>query len=210
MCSYFQQIAAREKAKRLQRRPIINIHSDTLRVIRPSLMAETITATGEAMRHWSLIPAWAQQCKLKYATFNARAESLRSKPAYRDAWHRSQRCLIPAASYSEYPLVDGVKQRHDIARADAQELMLAGLWSDWQQDDECYPSFTMITTSPIAQIEWVHSRSPLMLAESDWDRWLHGSAGQCEDLLQARDFEELSVVKAQQDQKDQPDLFADS
>ena len=179
MCSFFQQRQARARAEREER-------LQALRVVRPSLPALTISAEGEVMRTWSLIPSWAKQAKLKFSTFNARAETISEKPAFREAWRRGQRCLIPADSYGEYPVVEGRKQRHDIAREDGQELMIAGLWSDWRGADETRNTFTMITTAALDQIAWVHARSPLMLGEADLDVWLHASPETCLSLLQPR------------------------
>jgi putative SOS response-associated peptidase YedK len=44
------------------------------------------------MMKWGLIPHWTKDDKLQYSTFNARAEEFTTKPAFRDAWARGQRC----------------------------------------------------------------------------------------------------------------------
>ena len=195
MCSYFQQEQAQAKSQRYVENTERQEHAET-RVIRPSVAATTITAEGEQDRHWGLVPLWSKVPKLKYSTFNARAESLTEKHAYRDAWKHSQRCLIPAVSYSEWVTKDGKKVRHDIAPADGSELMIAGLWSDWWQGDESRPSFTMVTTAPLEQIEWVHNRSPRMLLPDEQDTWLHGAPDECLDLLLPRDPGALVVEPA--------------
>ena len=42
-----------------------------------------------AMRaRWSLTPSWAKAKKLRYATFNARCETMRKSTIYREAFHR--------------------------------------------------------------------------------------------------------------------------
>ncbi len=46
---------------------------------------------------WGLIPSWSKTAKPKYATFNARAETVRQKPSFRDACRNAQTCLIPAS-----------------------------------------------------------------------------------------------------------------
>src|SRR5688572_21837270 len=45
--------------------------------------------------HWGLIPFWARDKKIGYKTFNARAESVATKPAFRAAY-KARRCVIPA------------------------------------------------------------------------------------------------------------------
>jgi putative SOS response-associated peptidase YedK len=44
---------------------------------------------------WGLIPRWAKDEKIAYSTINARAETVASKPAFRDAFKR-RRCLVAA------------------------------------------------------------------------------------------------------------------
>lgn len=204
MCSFFNQVkrarksfAAKHGLPEPQDWEILHEIEEQFRTIRPTLLAETITAEGWHDRHWALVPHWSKEPKLKYSTFNARAESIKEKPTYRDAWKRSQRCLIPAVSYSEYPVIDGKKSRHNIKLAGGDELMIAGLWSDWHdgQGDQ-RDTFTMITTAPLDQIAWVHNRTPLLLSPSQWDQWLHGSPDECDELLVPNDVGELVVAQA--------------
>lgn len=204
MCSLFNQKKSTMKSYAYkhglpmpQDWEVLKEMDDDFRKIRPTVLADTITSEGWHQRHWALVPCWAKESKLKYATFNARAESLREKPAYRDAWKRSQRCLIPAVSYSEYPVIDGQKTRHNIKPANGDPMMIAGLWSDWHEGKEDQrDTFTMITTAPLDQISWVHNRSPLLLNPEQWDQWLHGSPEVCEELLKPNDVGELEVEPA--------------
>lgn len=200
MCSYFRQQQAIAKARTHVRKSgdwqALDSDAESV-VIRPTVAAQTLTAEGVQMRHWALVPSWAREPKLKYATFNARAETVSEKPAFRDAWKRSQRCLIPAISYSEYPLIDGKKTRHNIALANDCELMIAGLWSDWHAGlEDQRDTFTMLTTAPLAPIAWVHNRSPLMLSPQQWDQWLTGSPDDCIELLSPNDPGALNVAPA--------------
>ena len=52
---------------------------------------------------WGLIPwHWKKPLKeMKLATFNARIETVATKPMFRDAFKR-RRCLIPASGYYEW------------------------------------------------------------------------------------------------------------
>jgi len=54
------------------------------------------------MMKWGLIPHWAKDDKLQYSTFNARAEEFTTKPAFRDAWKRGQRCLVITDGFYEW------------------------------------------------------------------------------------------------------------
>jgi putative SOS response-associated peptidase YedK len=73
------------------------------------------------MMKWGLIPHWAKDDKLQYSTFNARAEEFTTKPAFRDAWSRGQRCLVVTDGFYEWKKLDPkgkLKQPHAIAMAD--------------------------------------------------------------------------------------------
>ncbi len=58
------------------------------------------------MMKWGLIPHWAKDDKLQYSTFNARAEEFTTKPAFRDAWKRDQRCLVVTDGFYEWKKFD--------------------------------------------------------------------------------------------------------
>ncbi len=50
---------------------------------------------------WGLVPSWKKTAKETPSTFNARAETVATKPMFRSAFKRS-RCLIPASGYYEW------------------------------------------------------------------------------------------------------------
>lgn len=54
-----------------------------------------------AMLRWGLLPSWAKDKKLAYSLINARAETVASKPAFRDAF-KKRRCIIPADGFYEW------------------------------------------------------------------------------------------------------------
>ena len=60
---------------------------------------------------WGLIPRWWSKTikDAKMATFNARAETVETKPFFRDAFKRT-RCLIPMSGYYEWQDTPGGKQ----------------------------------------------------------------------------------------------------
>jgi len=87
------------------------------------------------MMKWGLIPHWAKDDKLQYSTFNARAEEFSTKPAFRDAWRRGQRCLVVTDDFYEWKKLDAkgkLKQPHAIAMADDAQMVMAGLWAKWK------------------------------------------------------------------------------
>ena len=63
--------------------------------------------------------------------FNARAETLTTSPAFRDAFQR-RRCLVPVESFYEWKREGTVRQPYRVVREDGRPLALAGLWAGWK------------------------------------------------------------------------------
>jgi putative SOS response-associated peptidase YedK len=77
---------------------------------------------------WGLVPHWAKDLKTGSRMFNARAETLTTSPAFRDAFKR-RRCLVPVDSFYEWKREGSVRQPYNVVRADGRPLALAGLWA---------------------------------------------------------------------------------
>jgi len=98
------------------------------------------------MMKWGLIPHRAKDDKLQFSTFNARAEEFTTKPAFRDAWQRGQRCLVVTDGFYEWKKLDAkgkLKQPYAIAVADSAQMVMAGLWAKWEIADERRRSFEL-------------------------------------------------------------------
>jgi putative SOS response-associated peptidase YedK len=65
------------------------------------------------LMRWGLIPHWAKDEKIGYRMINARAETVREKPSYRDAF-ASRRLVVPVSGETSLPKVraiDGFRER---------------------------------------------------------------------------------------------------
>src|SRR5579863_6119128 len=81
---------------------------------------------------WGLVPSWAKDAKIAYSTFNARAETIDSAPAFRGAWRAGRRCLVVTDGYYEWrKRNNGDGQPFAIARVDDGLTVFAGLWDEW-------------------------------------------------------------------------------
>lgn len=125
---------------------------------------------------WGLVPWWWSKPlkELRAATFNARAETVETKPFFRDAFKRS-RCLIPASGYYEWKNEAGGKQPYYFTRTDGEPMTFAGLWDEWKDraTGERLKSCTMIVTEPNAIAAEIHDRMPVILERTDFDSWLN-------------------------------------
>ena len=141
------------------------------------------------MMRWGLVPHWAKDEKIAYSTFNARAEEFTTKPAFRDAWKRGQRCLIVTDGFYEWKKLDASgkrKQAYAIGPADDDApMIMAGLWATWRNpaNGEEVPSCTILTCAPNPVMAELHNRMPVVLGESDWPRWLGEEPANPSDLL---------------------------
>lgn len=101
--------------------------------VAPSQNIPIVRDEGEkrrfALARWGLIPHWAKDIKIGYSTINARAETVASKPAFRNAF-RHRRCLIPADGFYEWQVIPGskIKQPWFIVLVDREPMAFAGLW----------------------------------------------------------------------------------
>ncbi|MDD5410207.1 MAG: SOS response-associated peptidase [Methylobacter sp.] len=131
-----------------------------------------------ALARWGLIPHWAKDMKIGYSTINARAETVASKPAFRNAF-RHRRCLIPADAFYEWQAIPGskVKQPWFIALRDREPMAFAGLWERWHspEGDEL-ESCSIIVTDANELMRPIHERMPVILAPEDWSAWLEPDA----------------------------------
>ncbi len=75
---------------------------------------------------WGLIPYWAKDAKIGLSTINAKAETVATAPAFRDAFAR-RRCLVPADAFYEWQKRDrSHKQPFAIALASREPYGFAG------------------------------------------------------------------------------------
>ncbi|WP_374378694.1 SOS response-associated peptidase [Dongia sp.] len=162
----------------------------------PTQDAAVVVAGGDGRRleikKWGLIPAWSKEGKAEFATFNARAESVREKPTYRQAFQK-RRCIVPADGFYEWTGPKGDKIPHLFERQDGTPLALAGLHETWRAKDgaETIHSFTIVVTAANQWMSRFHDRMPVILDPADFDAWLTGNAEPAATLLHSAPEETL-------------------
>ena len=120
---------------------------------------------------WGLVPHWAKDVKSAYRTINARAETLKEKPSYREAY-KKRRCLIPANGYYEWvPGTDG-KQPHAII-FNQPLIAFGGLWEIWNKGAERLSSCSIITGPSRQSLAHIHHREPLVIDNSAYQVWIN-------------------------------------
>lgn len=140
------------------------------------------------MMRWGLLPHWANDEKIAYSTFNARVEEFTTKPAFRDAWKRGQRCLVITDGFYEWKKLDEKgkeKQPYAVAMSDDGQMVMAGLWAKWKdpKSGDEIQSCTILTCGPNEVMGELHNRMPVILGDADWPKWLGGAPTSDEELL---------------------------
>jgi putative SOS response-associated peptidase YedK len=156
----------------------------------PTTTIDTIVSTDGKRAlvpmRWGLIPYWWSKPlkEMKMATFNARAETVATKPMFRDAF-KSKRCLIPASGYYEWHDAPSGKQPYYFTRRDGQPITFAGLWSSWNDKDAGRKllSCTMVITEPNNFVAEVHDRMPVILEAKDFVQWEQGDTKDAAALM---------------------------
>jgi len=120
---------------------------------------------------WGLIPSWSKDPAIGNRLVNARSETVREKPSFRDAFRR-RRCLIPADGFYEWQRRDRRKQPYYVRMRDGGLFAVAGLWDRWEGGEGPVESCTILTTTPNEVVAPIHDRMPVILPREERDRWL--------------------------------------
>lgn len=129
---------------------------------------------------WGLIPHWSPDGKGLH--INARAETVATKPAFRDAF-RFRRCLIPSDGFYEWQQTPRGSIPHHVSLADG-DMVFAGIWSTWTDPatDLARRTCAILTTDAAPAIADIHDRMPVWLAADLWEDWLDREATDPDDL----------------------------
>jgi putative SOS response-associated peptidase YedK len=156
-------------------------------------MAEDGSGELESVRAcFGMVPRWAE-LKLSRHTYNARSETVASKPSFRHAYAKRQLCIVPAESIFEPNYESGKAVRWRIARDDGKPMGIAGLW-EWRPnggpDDRPLASFTMLTINADAHplMRRFHrpedeKRMVVILSEAQYRPWLEAGVDAIRDFL---------------------------
>lgn len=135
---------------------------------------------------FGMVPHWADH-KLARQTYNARTETVASKPSFRNAWKRKQFCIIPAANFFEPNYETGKPVRWRIERADGGPVAIAGIW-EYRPADQLL-SFSMLTINADGHplMQRFHKpddekRMVMILNPDQYQGWMDGSLVSEEDV----------------------------
>ena len=120
---------------------------------------------------WGLVPSWAKGPKPAPPMINARAETVRERPAYRDLVAQARhRCLLLADGWYEWQKPEDPRlPRRPVhfSLEGGEPFCFAGLWS------AATSSCTILTCEANDVARPIHDRMPIVLTDpARWDAWL--------------------------------------
>lgn len=148
---------------------------------------------------FGMVPAWADM-KLAKHTYNARSETVASKPTFRHAYKKRQFAIVPADAFFEPNYETGKAVRWRIGHADDQPLGIAGIWEFRSKgpDDQPLISFSMLTINaddhPLMRRfhkPGDEKRMVVLLHPDEYASWLNAPVEQVPSFLTQFPAEEL-------------------
>ena len=135
------------------------------------------------LMRWGLVPAWVKDPRQFTLLINARAETVRDKPAFKNAIRR-RRCLIPADGYYEWHVSEGRKRPYFIHRRDGQPVGFAALAETWMgPNGEEFDGVAIVTAAASRDLAVLHHRVPVTIAPEAFERWLDGRACDADEVM---------------------------
>ena len=156
----------------------------------------------EAM--FGLVPFWSKDDKASRKTYNARSESIGSKPSYREPWKKRRYALVPMAAFYEPDYETGKALRWKIERHDKCAFTVAAIWDYWKRPTgEGLHSFSMLTINandhPV--MGRFHrpddeKRSLVIVPPERRDKWLQATPDDAREFLLPMPAEEFTSCPA--------------
>jgi putative SOS response-associated peptidase YedK len=129
---------------------------------------------------FGLLPFFAKELAYGRKTYNARSETVHSKPSFREAWKRGRRCIIPAQLVYEPNWESGKAVRWAVQQPGAVPMGIAGVYSPWTDEHgKTRGTFAMLTVNADGHPVYKRFHRPgdekrmiVILDPDDYNRWL--------------------------------------
>lgn len=140
---------------------------------------------------FGLVPHFAGELAYGRRTYNARSETVATKPSFRDAWSRGQHCIVPVERIYEPDWRSGSAVPTRIERKDGGCMGIAGLWtSNRKATGKEVLSFTMLTVNADDHELMRNFHKPqdekrmvVILPPDQFDAWLDAPAERSMDFM---------------------------
>lgn len=129
---------------------------------------------------WGLIPFWAKDRTIQKQTLNAKIETIKEKPSFKNNFNK--RCLVLVNGFYEWKWLDEKgkqKNKHFLTVKDQQIFSLGGIYSNWtdKATGEEITTVSIVTTQANELMAEIHNskhRMPIVLHHNVEKQWLSG------------------------------------
>jgi putative SOS response-associated peptidase YedK len=152
---------------------------------------------------FGLVPSWAKDAdiaRLGRMAYNARTETVSSKPMFRGAWSHRQFCLVPADAFYEPNWETGKAVRWRIEMADRAPFAIGGIWERHGAGESMIESFSMLTVNADDHPIMNHfhrpedeKRMPVIVPLRDYRAWLEATVESAAQFFQTYPAEEMTA-----------------
>lgn len=137
-----------------------------------------------------LVPDFVAKVTWARHTYNARSETVASKPTYRGPWRAGQRCIIPVEWIYEPNHESGRHERWRIQQPGGAPFGVAGIYQTYEHQGKTWYTMAMLTVNADDHpfMRRFHEpdeekRMVVILDRADWVRWLNGTEPEARALL---------------------------
>lgn len=200
MCATFEI----EKTLFIEKMQKINIQIENidfnLRILPHSNSPTILKKNGNIqleLMNYSLIPSWSKERKPKFATHNARIESLMEKPTWKNLVGKKH-CLVPLTCFIE-PIYTGEYAGNMLKFKLDDCYLVPGLYDVWHDKStgEVVDSYAIITGEPAPFVgDTGHDRSPIFIDQDIALNWLNTEKNSSDyflRLLEKKQYPKFSV-----------------
>lgn len=136
----------------------------------PALARGVSGAVQPVILRWGFDSGWTPTGTVPLRPINAQAETVATKPMFRDA-SRSRRCLVPADGFYEWRRLSATeRQAFDIHLRGGRPFFFAGIFGPAHGEE--LPGCAVLTTRANDVVATVHARMPVILEGEDAQTWL--------------------------------------
>ncbi|MGU3494117.1 SOS response-associated peptidase [Xanthobacteraceae bacterium A53D] len=148
--------------------------------VAPTQQAQVIRFNPQTQRaelsvlRWGLVPSFAPDISRAASLINARSEGVSERTAFRAAWRKPRRCIVPAEAFYEWQPGSTPRQPYAIGLKSGAPMGLAGLWEGWKDpaSGEWLRTFTILTCAANPLLAPLHERMPVILEPAQMADWL--------------------------------------
>lgn len=126
-----------------------------------------VVASNRRMAPAAFAMRWGYALSDGGRIINARSETAREKPMFRDGM-RQRRCAVPATRYYEWERASGKRTKYAIWPKDGALFYMAGIY----RLEAGKPEFCILTREPADSIAFIHNRMPVILPRDAMREWI--------------------------------------